>query len=165
MLKQGRIIGNTLTISLYSLIAGFPFPIILAIILNYVKNIHFKKFAQTVTYMPYFISTVVLVGMMSLMVKSFCIRYTFSYPMFMMLPQLIISRMTMVGIMVGMFYTVTFILLLLLLVVILYPLWFVLMASFSDAQYVNNGTMYTEIQLMIIIKKRVFCRCRLVMTM
>ena len=61
-----EIIGNTLTISLYSLIAGFPFPIILAIILNYVKNIHFKKFAQTVTYMPYFISTVVLVGMMSL---------------------------------------------------------------------------------------------------
>lgn len=39
------------------------------------------------------------------------------------------------------FYTVTFILLLLLLVVILYPLWFVLMASFSDAQYVNNGTI------------------------
>lgn len=61
-----EIIRNTLTISLYSLVAGFPFPIILAIILNYVKNIHFKKFAQTVTYMPYFISTVVLVAMMSL---------------------------------------------------------------------------------------------------
>lgn len=39
------------------------------------------------------------------------------------------------------FYTITFILLLMLLVVILYPLWFVLMASFSDAQYVNNGTI------------------------
>ena len=39
------------------------------------------------------------------------------------------------------FYTVTFIILLALLVVILYPLWFVLMASFSDAQYVNNGTI------------------------
>jgi len=61
-----EIIGNTLTISIYSLIAGFPFPIVLAIILNYVKNLHFKKFAQTVTYMPYFISTVVLVAMMSL---------------------------------------------------------------------------------------------------
>lgn len=60
------IIKNTLTISLYSLVAGFPFPIILAIVLNYVKNIKFKRFAQTVTYIPYFISTVVLVGMISL---------------------------------------------------------------------------------------------------
>ncbi len=61
-----EIIRNTLTVSIYSLVAGFPFPIILAIILNYVKNLKFKKFAQTVTYMPYFISTVVLVAMMSL---------------------------------------------------------------------------------------------------
>ena len=61
-----EIIRNTLTVSIYSLVAGFPFPIILAIILSYVKNLKFKKFAQTVTYMPYFISTVVLVAMMSL---------------------------------------------------------------------------------------------------
>ena len=61
-----EIIGNTLTVSLYSLVASFPLPIVLAIILNYVKNLRFKKFAQTVTYMPYFISTVVLVSMMSL---------------------------------------------------------------------------------------------------
>lgn len=61
-----EIVKNTLTISLYSLIAGFPLPICLAIILNYVKNLRFKKFAQTVTYMPYFISTVVLVSMISL---------------------------------------------------------------------------------------------------
>lgn len=61
-----EIIRNTLTVSLYSLVASFPLPIVLAIILNYVKNLKFKKFAQTVTYMPYFISTVVLVSMMSL---------------------------------------------------------------------------------------------------
>lgn len=61
-----NLIKNTLTISLYSLIAGFPFPIILALILNYTKSMKFKRFAQTVTYMPYFISTVVLVGMISL---------------------------------------------------------------------------------------------------
>lgn len=61
-----EIVKNTLTISLYSLIAGFPLPICLAIILNYVKNLRFKRFAQTITYMPYFISTVVLVGMMNL---------------------------------------------------------------------------------------------------
>ncbi len=39
------------------------------------------------------------------------------------------------------FYAVTFVILLLLLVVIMYPLWFVVMASLSDAQYVNNGTI------------------------
>ena len=61
-----EIVKNTLTISVYSLVASFPLPICLAIILNYVKNLHFKKFAQTVTYMPYFISTVVLVAMMNL---------------------------------------------------------------------------------------------------
>lgn len=60
------LIKNTLAISIYSLIAGFPFPIILALILNYTRNMKFKRFAQTVTYMPYFISTVVLVGMISL---------------------------------------------------------------------------------------------------
>ena len=64
--KCWDVIRNTLTVSIYSLIAGFPFPICLAIILNYVKNLRFKKFAQTVTYMPYFISTVVLVAMMNL---------------------------------------------------------------------------------------------------
>lgn len=60
------LIGNTLSISIYSLVAGFPFPIILALILNYTRSMKFKRFAQTVTYMPYFISTVVLVGMIGL---------------------------------------------------------------------------------------------------
>lgn len=56
---------NTLVLSLYSLIAGFPVPIILACILNYIPSRRFKRFSQTVTYMPHFISVVVLVGMMS----------------------------------------------------------------------------------------------------
>ena len=46
--------------------ASFPFPIILALLMNNIKNHGIKKFVQTVTYMPYFISTVVLVGMMQL---------------------------------------------------------------------------------------------------
>ncbi len=61
-----QIISNTLIVSIYSLVVSFPFPIILALIINYVKNLKFKKFAQTVTYMPYFISVVVLVAMMNL---------------------------------------------------------------------------------------------------
>lgn len=59
-----RIIKNTLIISLYSLVAGFSLPIILAIGLNEVRHRFFKKTVQMVTYAPYFISTVVLVGML-----------------------------------------------------------------------------------------------------
>ena len=60
-----RIIWNTLRIGLYSLIAGFPIPIILAVAVNEVKNRKFKNTVQMVTYAPYFISTVVLVGILS----------------------------------------------------------------------------------------------------
>lgn len=60
-----QILKNTLTLSLYSLIVGFPFPVILALIINGIGNMKAKRFCQTITYMPYFISTVVLVGMMS----------------------------------------------------------------------------------------------------
>lgn len=60
------ILKNTVTLSLYTILASFPLPIILALILNNVKNARWKRFAQTITYMPHFISTIVLVGMMSL---------------------------------------------------------------------------------------------------
>ena len=57
-----QILKNTLVISFYGLVAGFPMPIILAVFLNEVRSIWFKKTLQTVTYAPYFISTVVMVG-------------------------------------------------------------------------------------------------------
>jgi putative aldouronate transport system permease protein len=57
------ILSNTVTISLYGLLAGFPLAIVLAIALNETRNRTFKKTVQMVTYMPYFISTVVLVSM------------------------------------------------------------------------------------------------------
>jgi len=60
-----KVIWNTISLSLYQLIAGFPFPIILALSLNYVKNIVFKKTVQMITYAPYFISVVVLVGIIN----------------------------------------------------------------------------------------------------
>ena len=63
-----RIIKNTLAISVYDLVVGFPFPIILAILLNNSLKKRFKKFVQIVTYMPYFISTVVMVG---IIIQSF----------------------------------------------------------------------------------------------
>lgn len=59
-----RVIRNTIVTSLYSLLAGFPIPILLALSVNVVENVYCKKFVQTLTYIPHFISTVVLVGMM-----------------------------------------------------------------------------------------------------
>lgn len=59
-----RLIQNTLGISLYSLAAGFPIPILLAILLNYAISQRFKKAVQMITYAPHFISTVVMVGML-----------------------------------------------------------------------------------------------------
>ena len=57
-----KLIGNTLTISIYGLLAGLVFPIILALVLNYLNNLRFKKTVQTITYAPYFISTTVMVS-------------------------------------------------------------------------------------------------------
>lgn len=60
-----QILKNTLSISIYALVCNFILPIILAVALNSIAAKRYKKFAQTVTYMPHFISTVVLVGMIS----------------------------------------------------------------------------------------------------
>lgn len=64
-----RTIKNTLAISLLSLIFAFPAPIILALLLNEVNNKFFKKTVQTITYLPHFISLVVVCGMLS----QFCL--------------------------------------------------------------------------------------------
>lgn len=60
------IIKNTLLLNIYNLIAGFPIPIILALLLNQTRNLRFKKVVQTVIYAPHFISTVVIVGMIQI---------------------------------------------------------------------------------------------------
>jgi putative aldouronate transport system permease protein len=57
-----RVIKNTIVISFFQLIAGFPFPILLALAFNNTLRLRFKKVVQMVTYMPHFISTVVMVG-------------------------------------------------------------------------------------------------------
>lgn len=59
----GRLIRNTLSINLKNLVFGFPAPIIFALLLNEVRLTKFKKTVQTVSYMPHFISTVVIAGM------------------------------------------------------------------------------------------------------
>lgn len=61
----GQILRNTLTISVYSLAAGFPLPILLAIAINSCKRQKYKKIVQMATYAPYFLSVTVVVSMMN----------------------------------------------------------------------------------------------------
>lgn len=65
------IIKNTLLINVTMLILGFPFPVLLALMLNMVRRKRFKKTVQTITYAPYFISTVVMVGMLYTMLSPY----------------------------------------------------------------------------------------------
>jgi len=60
----GRILRNTLLISLYQLIFAFPAAVVLALLLNEVRNQAFKKTVQTISYLPHFISLVVVCGML-----------------------------------------------------------------------------------------------------
>lgn len=59
-----RLLANTLLLNVYNLLWSFPVPIILAILLNQIKGPKIKRFIQTSIYVPYFISTVVLAGML-----------------------------------------------------------------------------------------------------
>ncbi len=59
-----RLVVNTLAINVLDLLFGFPAPIILALLLNEIRFNPFKRLVQTVTYMPHFISVVVVVGML-----------------------------------------------------------------------------------------------------
>lgn len=59
------VIKNTLIISFLKILASFPAPILLAIMLTEVRNRHFKKFVQAVSYLPYFISWVIVAGILT----------------------------------------------------------------------------------------------------
>lgn len=64
------LLKNTLILGVYSLLWSFPAPIILALLFNELRGSKFKKTAQTVSYFPYFISGVIVCGM----IKEFCSR-------------------------------------------------------------------------------------------
>ncbi|MBU3805170.1 MAG: ABC transporter permease subunit [Candidatus Cellulosilyticum pullistercoris] len=65
----GNIMWNTVSLSLFNILFGFPAPIILALIINEIKWKPFKKAVQTITYAPHFISTVVLVGLLQMILS------------------------------------------------------------------------------------------------
>jgi putative aldouronate transport system permease protein len=58
-----KVLGNSLILSFYQILFGFPAPIILALMLNEVRSLMFKRISQTIIYLPHFISWVVLAGM------------------------------------------------------------------------------------------------------
>lgn len=62
-------IRNTFCIAFFSLVCGFPVPIILALVINSIKNRRWKRAVQTSVYMPYFISTVVMVAILQIMLS------------------------------------------------------------------------------------------------
>jgi putative aldouronate transport system permease protein len=63
-----RLLGNTFLISFWSIVFGFPAPILLALIINEVRAKAFKQVCQTISYLPYFVSLVVICGL----VRDFC---------------------------------------------------------------------------------------------
>ncbi len=65
-----RTLRNTVQISLYTLAVGFPIPLFLAILMNELQKPRFKQVVQTVTYLPHFISTVVLCGMLWIFMRN-----------------------------------------------------------------------------------------------
>lgn len=66
----GRLFRNTLLISLYGLVFRFPVSILFALMINEVKNLAGKRVVQTISYMPHFISTVVMCGLIKNFVSS-----------------------------------------------------------------------------------------------
>lgn len=60
-----RVLVNTLRLSVYSILFGFPFPILFALLANTINSARFKKVTQTIVNLPHFISVVVLVSMVN----------------------------------------------------------------------------------------------------
>nr|HML48109.1 ABC transporter permease subunit [Clostridia bacterium] len=60
----GRVVPNTVMLSMYQIVFGFPAPLLLALLLNEVRRPAFKRTVQTISYMPHFISVMVLCGML-----------------------------------------------------------------------------------------------------
>ncbi|WP_135549177.1 ABC transporter permease [Paenibacillus cymbidii] len=88
-----RLIRNTLLINVYQLVFGFPAPIILALAFNELRHVWFKKLSQTISFLPHFISTVVIAGLVvnflspsTGLVNKFLGLFGFSPISFLMMP-------------------------------------------------------------------------------
>ncbi|WP_419874539.1 ABC transporter permease [Candidatus Pristimantibacillus sp. PTI5] len=63
------LLRNTFLLGLYSMLFGFPIPILFALLLNEIRKKHYKSFVQTVSYLPYFLSVVAVIGMMKMVLS------------------------------------------------------------------------------------------------
>lgn len=77
-----EIVGNTFWLSLYSMAINFPLPIFMALLLNVMRNQFFKKTVQTISYIPHFISTVVMVAILNQVVNPITGLYGYFYELF-----------------------------------------------------------------------------------
>lgn len=85
-------IRNTILLSLYTLLFSFPIPIIFSLLLNQLKNLRFKKFIQTISFAPYFISNVVVVSILTIILAPSSGFVNNIIQMFGGQPQLFMSR-------------------------------------------------------------------------
>ena len=76
------VFSNTIILSLYSMFASFPLPIIFALTLNCLNNEKYKKTVQTIAYLPHFISTTVMVSIVTLLLSPVCGAYGNMYRLF-----------------------------------------------------------------------------------
>lgn len=65
-----RVLKNTVLLNVYNILWGFPAPIIFALMVNEIRNTHFKRLTQTITYMPHFISLIVVCGLIADFTKT-----------------------------------------------------------------------------------------------
>jgi putative aldouronate transport system permease protein len=77
-----RVFSNTLILSLYNILVTFPLPIIFALLVNSIRNEKFKKFTQTITYIPHFLSTVVVIAIMNMIFNPINGLYAWFYEFF-----------------------------------------------------------------------------------
>lgn len=106
-----KTISNTVILSLLGILAGFPAPILFALLLNQVASKRYRKLIQTVTFAPHFISTVVMVSMMQLMLSPtsgilnrFLSLFTGAQSLYMTRPEYFRSVYVISGVWQGMGY-------------------------------------------------------------
>jgi putative aldouronate transport system permease protein len=78
----GMIFKNTVILSLYEMVVGFPLPIIFALILNALNSKKYKSLAQTITYLPHFISMVVMISILKMVFSPISGIYGNAYRLF-----------------------------------------------------------------------------------
>lgn len=87
-----KVIGNTLRISFAKIVIGFPMPVIFALLLNEIRHVKFKKTVQTITYLPHFLSWVVVAGLVTQLFSPSYGLYGYLAEFFGFQPQVLLAQ-------------------------------------------------------------------------